>query len=80
MRGGQMCPPARQESYHAPVPARVAQGELSEQAGVAAAHALLARRLRQDTADVGRTLRRPPAGAGVPVGTIALFGFNFPPG
>ena len=72
-----MFPPARQESYHAPDPARVAQGELSEQAGVAAAHALLARRLRQETADVERTRRRPPAGAVVPVGIIALFGFNF---
>jgi hypothetical protein len=72
-----MFPPARQVSYHGPDPARVAQGELSEQAGVAAAHALLARRLRQETADVERTRRRPPAGAVVPVGIIALFGFNF---
>jgi len=62
-----MFPPAGQESYHAPDPARVAQGELSAQAGVTAAHALLAQRLRQETADVECTRRRPPAGAVVPV-------------
>ena len=72
-----MFPPAGQESYHAPDPARVAQGELSEQAGVTAAHALLAQRLRQHTADVERDRRRTPAGAAVPIGILALFGFNF---
>jgi FixJ family two-component response regulator len=37
MRGGQMFPPARQESYHVPDPARVAQGIRANRAGVGAA-------------------------------------------
>src|SRR5262249_53480438 len=82
-RGGQMLPPARQESYHAPDSARVAQGELSEQAvgcsgrGPApASGTAVASRL----SDVERNQRLVPTGAVVPVGTIAPFGFNFAPG
>jgi hypothetical protein len=38
---------------------------------------MLAQRLRHRTTDAERTWRRPPDGAVIPVGIIALFGFSF---